>query len=267
MTTNEFQELVCQEGQRHWRDMPWRADTRPYYVLVSEIMLQQTQVNRVIDKFQTFIATFPSEIELAEAELGAVVGCWQGLGYNRRAKYLHDACKMIVGQLGGQFPQAQAELSQLPGVGTHTAGAVAAYAFNQPALFIETNIRTVYIHHFFADHAVVNDSDILALLSRTIDPRNPRRFYQHLMDYGTALKRQGIQTHTKSAQYRRQPPLHGSVREVRGQIIATLVSHGEVTDQQLRQICGGDQRFEVALDGLVRDGLILRDTATVRLSS
>ena len=148
VTNRQFRELVWQKGRELYRDMPWREDTRPYFVLVSELMLQQTQVSRVIPKFKEFIKHFPDERALASASLGDVLKQWQGLGYNRRAKYLHEAARMIVDEFGGEFPKDQKDMQRLPGVGKNTAGAIAAYSFNQPSVFVETNIRTVFIHHF-----------------------------------------------------------------------------------------------------------------------
>ncbi|NCU39047.1 A/G-specific adenine glycosylase, partial [Candidatus Saccharibacteria bacterium] len=163
MLLDEFQAFLRQKGKELYREMPWRSDTRPYYVLVSELMLQQTQVSRVIEKFTEFIARFPDEQSLAAAYLADVLYAWQGLGYNRRAKYLHDSATMIVDTFDGSFPTNVAELLLLPGVGKNTAGALLAYAFNQPSIFIETNIRTVYIHHFFNDSADVTDAQIVEL--------------------------------------------------------------------------------------------------------
>ena len=149
MTPDEFQQLIKHRGQELFRPMPWREDTRPYYILVSELMLQQTQVDRVIPKFHQFIRQFPDQQSLTTAPLAQVLTVWQGLGYNRRAKYLQQAAQAVEERFSGQFPASQKELVSLPGVGPNTAGAILAYAFNQPAIFIETNIRTVYIHHFF----------------------------------------------------------------------------------------------------------------------
>ncbi|MFZ1360694.1 MAG: hypothetical protein WAS27_01525 [Candidatus Saccharimonadales bacterium] len=253
MSPGAFQQLLTEQGHSLYRPMPWRDDTRPYYVLVSELMLQQTQAPRVIPKFNAFIAAFPDEQALAAASLAEVLVMWQGLGYNRRAKFLHDAAQHIVRR--GSFPREQQALLALPGVGRNTAGAVRAYAFNQPALFVETNIRTVYLHHFFDDSDAVDDRQILAMLEQTIDHEQPRSFYWALMDYGTFLKRQGVGTIRRSKHYKKQSALKGSVREIRGRIIAQLV-HGGVTRTALEQAVSYDERFDTALAGLERDGLI-----------
>lgn len=265
MNLNEFERLLRQQGEELYRDMPWRDDTRPYYVLVSELMLQQTQVVRVIPKFQEFIERFPDEKSLANASLADVLKLWQGLGYNRRAKFLHDSAKMIVSDFAGKFPQGEQQVLQLPGVGKNTAGAIQAYAFNQPSVFVETNIRTVYIHHFFNDQFDVDDKEIIELLKKTIDYDNPRRFYQSLMDYGSWLKANGIKNISSSKHYKKQSPLIGSVRQVRGQIVCEL-GICSMSEQQLRQKLSADERFTIALDGLVRDGLVTQNSSKLYLT-
>lgn len=242
-------------GEELYRDMPWREDTRPYYVLVSELMLQQTQVVRVIPKFNEFIAAFPNEGVLARASLADVLRHWQGLGYNRRAKYLHDAAKIIENEYGGKFPAEESDILQLPGVGKNTAGAILAYAFNVPALYIETNVRTVYIHHFFGSVSEVSDKQILEILRQTIDYDNPRRFYQALMDYGSWLKANSVKNTAQSKHYKKQTPLAGSVRQVRGQII-TKLSTNSYSRAKLQKLVDADDRFQLALKGLLADGLI-----------
>lgn len=255
MNTIEFQKLLKSKGAELWRDMPWREDTRAYYVLVSELMLQQTQVARVIPKFEAFIERFPDEKTLASASLSEVLKLWQGLGYNRRAKYLHDAARMIVNDFGGKFPENEAAILRLPGVGKNTAGAVRAYAFDQPAIFVETNIRTVYIHTFFKDNFAVDDKEIIRLLESTIDRQNPRRFYQNLMDYGTYLKNSGVKNNARSRHYKKQSPLKGSLREMRGEIVRQLAD----SNMEWRLAIEHDPRFNEALAGLIRDGLVVRN--------
>lgn len=257
MTEHDFKSLLMQRGDELWRDMPWRTDTRPYYVLVSELMLQQTQVQRVLPKFAAFIAKFPDEMSLSHAPLAEVLHAWQGLGYNRRAKYLHDAARQIVHEHDGQFPRQEADLLRLPGVGKNTAGAILAYAYNQPVLFIETNVRTVYIHHFFADTFQVSDAQIRDKLAATLDHNNPRRFYQALMDYGTWLKQNGVKNNARSKHYKKQAPLRGSVREMRGEIIRRQ----SAGDANWRVGIDNDARFAPALASLVRDGLVTAELA------
>lgn len=265
MPPEEFADFLYETAAPLWRDMPWRSDTRPYYVLVSELMLQQTQVARVVPKFEAFIARFPDEAVLAKASLADVLRMWQGLGYNRRAKFLHDAVKMIVEEFAGTFPHSEADILRLPGVGKNTAGAIRAYAYNQPSLYIETNVRTVYTHHFFNDDFAVDDKQIIELLEQTLDTENPRGFYQALMDYGSWLKAHGVRNNSQSKHYKKQTPLAGSVREVRGQIVRELGSH-DLTETQLREKVDGDERFNEALFGLVRDGLVQRSRGQLHLT-
>lgn len=245
--------------------MPWRDDTRPYYVLVSELMLQQTQVARVIPKFEAFIAAFPNEHTLASTSLADVLKLWQGLGYNRRAKYLHDAAKMIVREHDGVFPTDPTDILRLPGVGKNTLGAILAYAFNQPSLFIETNIRTVYIHHFFDDMLDVSDTQIMTKLKGTLDRDNPRRFYWALMDYGAYLKTTGVRNVAQSKHYKKQSRLEGSVRQVRGHIIRKLGTN-DMSEAELRRAVVADERFEPALTGLIKDGLVSRSNGQFHLT-
>lgn len=255
MGIDEFQELIWQKGRELYREMPWRQDTRPYYVLVSELMLQQTQVDRVILKFEAFITRFPDEAALAQASLAEVVALWNGLGYNRRAKYLHDSAKMILDVFNGQFPTTYDNLMRLPGVGPNTAGAIMAYAYTQPVVFIETNVRTVYFEHFFTDADMVSDSELRQAVAATLDHEHPREFYWALMDYGASLKRQGAGRLAKSKHYKKQSPLKGSIREVRGEIIRLLMID-DAPLAELSQRYDSDVRFAPALEGLLADGLV-----------
>jgi A/G-specific adenine glycosylase len=265
MTRDEFHEMLLQKGTELYRDMPWRHDTRPYYVLVSELMLQQTQVDRVVPKFEAFIEEFPDVQALAKASLADVLKLWNGLGYNRRAKYLHDAAKMIVADFGGEFPADEESLRKLPGVGPNTAGAIAAYAFNQPAIFVETNVRTVYFHHFFPNGEKVDDRQLREMVAKTIDRENPREFYWSLMDYGTWLKKQGAGRLQQSRHYKKQSALKGSVREVRGQIVKALAAN-DMSQGALQQSVDFDERFALALGGLMRDGLVVQTDAKLHLT-
>jgi A/G-specific adenine glycosylase len=253
----EFQETIWQKGRELFRDMPWRQDTRPYYVMVSEIMLQQTQVDRVVPKFEAFIQRFPNIQVLASAPLGDVLQMWSGLGYNRRAKFLHEAAKKIIETFDGVFPDNEKDLVSLPGVGVNTAGAILAYSFNVPSLFIETNIRTVYFYHFFDEKEAVSDTELRAVVEATADTEHPREWYWALMDYGSYLKRQGIGQNNKSSHYKKQSPLKGSVREVRGQILKLLTS-AEFDELTLRKELNADERFEPALLSLQKEGLIAK---------
>lgn len=265
MEIENFRAEVWEYGRKLYRQMPWREDTRPYYVLVSELMLQQTQVDRVVPKFQAFITAFPNEGVLAGASLAEVLRLWSGLGYNRRAKFLHEAAKKTVGDFNGEFPHTKEELLSLPGVGVNTAGAILTYAFNQPAPFIETNVRTVFFHHFFEDRDDITDKEIMALLEKAIDREHPREFYWALMDYGTYLKKHGAGKIARSKHYKKQSALRGSVREVRGQIIRVL-AEGDEAIEILKTKLMADERFEPALSGLLKDGLVQQHESLLHLT-
>lgn len=265
MNNDEFRELLWQKGRELYRDMPWRQDTRPYYILVSELMLQQTQVDRVIPKFNAFIERFPDILSLATADLADVIILWQGLGYNRRAKYLHDAAKKIITNFEGKFPENKTDLMSLPGVGPNTAGAILTYAFNQPAVFIETNVRTVYFYHYFIDGERVHDTQLVEIVTSTLDSDHPREFYWALMDYGSWLKKQKVGRIQQSIHYKKQSALSGSVREIRGQILRAL-SINDMTADQLQAAITVDKRFRRALDGVMADGLVSQQGDTLHLT-
>jgi A/G-specific adenine glycosylase len=203
-------------------DLPWRKNQTPYRVLVSELMLQQTQVERVVPKYQNFITIFPDVEALAVVQLGDVLKQWQGLGYNRRAKFLHETAKKVKADFNGVFPDTFEGLMLLPGIGPYTAGAVLAFAHNQPVPIIETNIRQVYLHHFFVGKSDVPDADILQMVVKTLSDQNPREWYAALMDYGSYLKQQHGNLNTRSKHYSKQSVFAGSDRQIRGAIIATL---------------------------------------------
>lgn len=257
MELNDFRELVWQKGRELYRDMPWRQTDDPYKIMVSELMLQQTQVDRVVPKYHEFISRYPDVFALATAPLGDVIALWNGLGYNRRAKFLHDAAAKIITDYDGRIPDTYEGLVSLPGIGPNTAGAILAYAFDQPAGFIETNIRTVYFQHFFADSHLVTDDELRRVVHDTVDTEHPRQWFWALMDYGSYLKKKGSGQLDKSAHYKKQSALKGSVREVRGQIIRALTK-AERTHDDLYEEVVGDARFDSALAALLKEGLITK---------
>ena len=238
-------------------DLPWRSSETdgsfdPYKIMVSELMLQQTQVPRVISKYEAFLKRFPTAQDIAGAELGDVLREWQGLGYNRRAKFLWQAAQKVAGP--GGFPNEQAELVKLPGIGPNTAGAVLAYAYNQPVVFIETNVRTVYIHHFFKDAAGIADKEIIALVEQTFDRENVREFYWAIMDYGSYLKAAVGNPNKASKHYAKQSAFQGSRRQIRGQVIRELGKGAKKIGELSASI--SDERLRSVLDDLVSEKLI-----------
>jgi A/G-specific adenine glycosylase len=256
----EFNEILWDFYAHHSRnDLPWRQpnevdDFDPYAIVVSELMLQQTQVQRVIPKFNEFMRRFPTVRSLAEATLGDVLQAWSGLGYNRRAKFLWQTAQNVQDEYGGHFPQTIEQLVTLPGIGKNTAGAIMAYAFNRPVVYIETNIRTVYIYHFFPDQTVVADNDLLPLINATVDIEHPREFYWALMDYGSYLKQAVGNLSKNSSTYTRQSKFEGSRRQVRGQILRQL-AHGRQTRQQLSAHIH-DERLNDVIEDLINEGMV-----------
>jgi len=220
-----LKKVVLLHYKKHKRSLPWRNKNIPYNVFVSEYMLQQTQVERVIPKFNVFIKRFPNFNVLSHASLPEVFALWQGLGYNRRAKYLRDAAKRIVEEKKGILPNDQLYLESLPGVGPYTAGAIRAFAFGSADSFIETNIRTVILHHFFKDKKDITDLMILTVLKK-LEPKAGKasqEWYAALMDYGSYLKRGGVKLNPSSAHYTKQKKFAGSSRELRGMIMRFLL--------------------------------------------
>lgn len=265
MSIQDFQELVWEYARTNTRRMPWREDTKPYYILVSELMLQQTQVDRVIPKFQAFIAQFPNTKALASVPLSRVLVAWNGLGYNRRAKFLWQAAKKIEKDFNGSIPSTFEELITLPGVGPNTAGAIQAYAFNQPTIFIETNIRTVFFHHFFEDQTAVSDKELRQRVEEALDREHPREWYWALMDYGTHLKKHGSGRITQSAHYKKQSTLKGSLREMRGRIIKALGDE-PMREEKLKHIVKADERFRPALTALIQEEMVKKKVGVYMLT-
>lgn len=241
--------------------LPWRKTKDPYKILVSEIMLQQTQVDRVVPKYKVFLKIFPNFRTLAEASLGEVLTQWQGLGYNRRAKMLHTCAKEVMSTYKGSYPDTFQESIKLPGVGPYTAGAVLAFAFNEPVTIIETNIRTVYIHHFFSKDTDVTDAEILLLVKKTLDTEKPREWYWALMDYGSYLKKEYGSFNSKSKHYIKQSKFKGSDRQIRGAVIRMLTEGTCLYSRKklLKKLSHfEDIRIDAQLEKLLKEGMIVK---------
>jgi A/G-specific adenine glycosylase len=261
-----FRTTIYSYYQAHGRQLPWRETDDPYSILVSEIMLQQTPVSRVLQKYEEFIRSFPDFTALAQASVQEILRVWQGLGYNRRALALKKTAEVVVSHYSGVLPAEPAELRKLPGIGPYTAAAIAAFAFNRPVMFIETNIRTVFIHCFFHDQTAVKDREILPLIEQTLDTSNPRRWYYALMDYGAMLKQRYHNSNRRSAQYQKQTPFKGSNRELRGMILRALTAHSRISEAELVTKLNADsERVSFALKQLVAEGFITKDEHGVRI--
>jgi len=266
---NDFQKVVRDFYLGNYRSMPWREDTREYYVFVSEVMLQQTQVVRVLEKFQEFILKFPHFESLSRASNKEVLAVWSGLGYNRRAIYLRDAAKKVWEEWDGELRCDEEALISLPGIGSSTARAILTYVFNQRAPFIETNVRSVYIRHFFNSAEKVSDEEIMNLLEQTIESENPREFFWALMDYGTHLKKLYGNLSRRSKHYSKQSKFEGSLRQVRARIVKILAHLDEEVILSREDLYGlvnvHDGRFENALLSLINEGMIVERDGKVIL--
>ena len=252
-----FRKLVYGYYREHGRSFPWRETGAPYHILVSEIMLQQTRTERVAAKYGEFIDAYPDFRALARAPLAAVLRTWQGLGYSRRALDLKKIARIVLAEHDGILPSRVEDLEKLPGIGTTTASEIAAFAFNEPTVFIETNIRSVFIHHFFKGTAGINDAEILPLVAKTLDRSDPRKWYYALMDYGVMLKKKHPNPSKKSAHYRRQSPFKGSNRQVRGMVLGTLLGKEGASESRLaEELDIGRGRVRKVLDQLRKEGFI-----------
>lgn len=284
MKQDDFKKAVRTFYENQKRDLPWRWVDDPYKILISEVMLQQTQVPRVLVKYPSFVNRFPSFESLAQAPLSEVLSEWQGMGYNRRGKFLKKAAEKVIDDdlyifllrysEGVKTSFAQNDigycinlLQQLPGIGYNTACAVVTYSFNIPTVFIETNIRTVYLYHFFEGKQNVSDKDILALVEKTLDMQNPRDWYYALMDYGTYLKRVKKVKNIQSKHYAKQSKFEGSRRQMRGRILKTLLTYGPISLQTLMSHLPDDERIESVVEDLLAEGIIEHSGTDLRVAS
>lgn len=229
MTLENFRALIWEFYKENGREFVWRQTRDPYQIFVSEVMLQQTQTGRVAQKFPFFIERFSCFETLANASCAEVITLWQGLGYNRRALALHKAAKIIQNRFDNILPSDPVLLDELPGIGPATAASICAFAFNMPTVFIETNIRTVFISHFFPQKTLVSDKEIMPLVAQTLDQKDPRNWYYALMDYGVHLKKEIGNASQKSKHYTKQSTFEGSERQIRGMILQLLSKQSKIT--------------------------------------
>ncbi len=251
---HQFQETIWDYFRSHARDLPWRQEPfDAYHILVSEIMLQQTQVSRVTEKYRQFLEQFPTIESLAIAPLAEVLIMWSGLGYNRRARYLHEAAKQLA---PNKQPWTLIDLEACKGIGYNTAAAVITYSYNQAIPFVETNIRTVLIHYFLPGQEAVDDRTLMDIMTAVLDYEHPREFMWAMMDYGSHLKATVGNVSRQSKLYTKQSVFQGSARQVRGEVLRQLAS-GPKTEKEL-QTAVTDDRLLVILQKLESEGLISR---------
>ena len=253
----DFQDLVWQYYRQCGRTFPWRETTDPYAIWVSEIMLQQTQVSRVETKYRDFLGELPAVEDLAAVPLPRLLQLWQGLGYNRRALALQQGAQLVVAEYAGRLPRK--DLESLPGIGPYTASAIRAFAFNEPVVMIETNIRRAFLHFFFPGVEGVDDKQILPLVKEALDRKNARQWYYALMDYGAALVKVGPNPNRRSAHYSRQSRFEGSNRQLRGQILRTLLERSQTQLELTLQLGGDDARVAAVLWQLEREGFVAQN--------
>lgn len=256
-----FQKSILTHYRENSRPMPWRETFDPYKILVSEIMLQQTQVSRVLPKYLEWMEKFPSLESLAKAALADVLIAWSGLGYNRRAKYLWETAQILYFEKKANFPDSVQDLEKLPGIGSYTARAVQCFSQNTPEVFIETNIRSLYIFYFFKDKEKVNDKEIFPLIEKTLYRENPKIWYYALMDYGSTLKKKVKNPNRKSAHYNKQSSFKGSFRELRGMILKELTQNESALDMSLleKKHKLSYELLEAAAEKMVAEGLIAKE--------
>jgi A/G-specific adenine glycosylase len=251
-----FRRTVWGYYRAHGRRMPWRENTSEFSVVVSEVMLQQTQVSRVTEKFQEFTRLFPNFAALAEASDTEILRSWQGLGYNRRAFWLRTLAQVVCEKYDGQLPRTVEELDALPGIGPATARSIAAFAFNAPVCFIETNIRRVFIHHFFTDNESVPDSMILPFVEAALPKSRAREWYWALMDYGAYLARAVENPNRRSKHYHKQSRFEGSVRQLRGAIIRSLLSQPQTAEKLSAALKRPQPEIVSVLAKLIEEGFV-----------
>ncbi len=261
---NQVMEFYRAKG-RH--DMVWRHTKDPYRIVVSEVMLQQTQVSRVAVIYPAFIDKYPDVFALAKAGPADLLAAWQGMGYNRRALNLQKLAKIIADEYGGKFPEEPELLVKLPGIGPATSCSIAAFAFNRPVVFIETNIRRVFIHYFFEENTIVDDSEILPLVSAML-PNNPRVWYWALMDLGTALKASVKNPNQRSRHYAKPKAFEGSDRQIRGRVLREMLDLETANAGTLAKEMGEDlSRVQDIMEKMADEGFFVREeTGAYRLS-
>ncbi len=253
----QFSSKIWEYYRVHRRSFMWRENPTPYHVFISEVMLQQTQTYRVAPKFEAFISRFPDFGTLAVADQRDVLEAWQGLGYNRRGLYLHKSAQRVVTDFAGILPKDPSILETFNGIGKATAASICAFAFNLPTIFIETNIRAVYIHEFFKDSTEVTDKELFPLIDATVDKNNPREWYYALMDYGVMLKQLYKNPSRKSAHHTKQSKFEGSERQIRGMILRVLLNAPASTFERICHIIDREpERIQKNLDNLHSEGLI-----------
>lgn len=257
-----LQDKILSWYAKNRRDLPWRETTDPYKILVSEVMLQQTQVDRVISYYHRFLKHFPSMKKLAVAEKPQLLTLWSGLGYNSRVLRLQQLAQIVTTQKQGIFPQTEEALQQLPGIGPYTARAVLAFAFNKAVPVIDTNIRRVLIHELKLPE-IIGMQQLQIIAQQCIPEQQSRLWHNALMDYGAleiTAKKTGIKPLSKQSLF------EGSDRQVRGQIIKQLVQGKKLSVAEIKKQFQ-QKDITAILEKMEVDGLIVKEKQTVWLQN
>lgn len=273
MRLDAFVDKVKAEGQKYQRVLPWRYIDDPYAVLVSEVMLQQTQVSRVLGKWERFLMLFPTLDALAAADQATVLEQWQGLGYNRRALALKRCAEICSQDYGGVLPKDHDELLALPGIGPATAAGVRSFAYNLPSVYLETNVRCVFLHELFPHEEGVSDKQLIPYIEQTCPTDDPRSWYYALLDYGAHLKATSGNASRRSAHYTKQSTFEGSRRQKRAFLVREVLAEPGIDLEHLvlklatfEQQHGRDalmqSEVEGILDDLVNEGFFAREGNT-----
>ena len=274
MTTKQFQRHILKWYRHNRRDLPFRTIVRwhnneprypqklnrnltPYHILVSEIMLQQTQIPRVLEKFPQFIEAFPNWETLARTDTQKLFKIWQGMGYWRRAKYLRECAGAVENVYGGTLPKEPEALMTLPGIGHYTAHAVTCFAYQNPKAFIDTNIRRVFINAFFADKQNVTDKEILPIAQNAVWTPNPREWHYALMDYGSLVLGNTRSLNKQSRHYARQSKFEGSFRSYRAEVIRYLTQNKKASQKAIHtHLSNSPYKTKEILVALAKDNII-----------
>ena len=267
---NLFRAIIYDYYATNKRSFDWRQNPTPYNVVVSEVMLQQTQTDRVAPKFKAFIDRFPTFQSLATSSFHDVLAHWKGLGYNRRALGLQAIAQRITDHYDGQLPNDVAALETFPNIGPATARSMTAFAFNAPTVFIETNIRTVFIYFFKSTAKAVSDKELMPIIEQSLDKDNPREWYYALMDYGVMLKKSVGNVSQRSAHYKKQSPFIGSDRQLRGHILQVLLDYQHVSFATLLELLDKKdqrERIERIIEKMKCDTLIIVEKEGIKLAT
>lgn len=268
-TPRQFRSYIFSWWKKNARDLPWRHTSDPYAILVSEVMLQQTQVSRVLEKYDVFLGKYPTVFSLADAPASEIIRDWKGLGYNRRALYLHRSARIVVEKYKGIFPKSETELLSIPGIGKYTARAILVFAFRHTVAMVDTNIRKI-ITHFFYDDRTQPESVIWETANRLVPKGKSWEWHQALMDYGALeLAKQTGKNPARSIRRKKTVPFNQTNRFLRGRILDALRvsprNDSGLVSEMVRTCKRPESVVRDAVEQLIREGLCERTGAVLSL--